>query len=246
MSLPGRIICLFLVALSVLSTSSVFAEYPGLESAIKQDVNTLGKSLSGKTVLVSIPDPSELNRQWRLTAAIETEIVAQLLESRIEAVDEDDDERFKWLTKMKTKPINRWQENPVYDVLVTGVTAGALKTNSEAYSTIETLGNYRERIDDLSKDRFEATRNNDDSWIKRIDKEIEQIEGEIGFNEGKDGQIRERFDFEKAKRKIAENIRRGRLLINEHHKILGAHLLNCVKTRGGFRYEPDQEIDWLT
>jgi hypothetical protein len=68
---------LTILCLSLCSASR--AEYPGLEKAIKADMELLCRSLSGKTVLVSLPDPAEFDRQWRLTAAIETEVVAQLL-----------------------------------------------------------------------------------------------------------------------------------------------------------------------
>ena len=108
--------------------SVVVAEYPGLESAIQADLKPFVADLAGKSVLVSLPDPIELNRQWRLTAAIETEIVAQLLQAGIVAIDEDDDERFVWLAKSKNKSISRWQEFPVYDILVTG----ELKLNKSA------------------------------------------------------------------------------------------------------------------
>ncbi|PHR97447.1 MAG: hypothetical protein COA78_27655 [Blastopirellula sp.] len=96
------------------------AEYPGLETVIKPEIRVLAKSLSDKTVLVSLPDPAELNRRWRLTAAVETEIVAQLLGAGIDAVDEDTDERFTWLAKTNAKSVKRWQLDPVYDALVTG------------------------------------------------------------------------------------------------------------------------------
>jgi len=109
---------LTILCLSICSVS--LAEYPGLEKAIKTDMEPLGLSLSGKTVLVSLPDPAEFNRQWRLTAAIETEVVAQLLTAGVQAVDDDTDDRFTWLARTSRKPVERWQQNPVYDVLLTG------------------------------------------------------------------------------------------------------------------------------
>ena len=102
------------------SSQSVMAEFPGLASAIKTDFKPFAAGLTGRSVLVSLPDLNELNRQWRLTAAIETEIVAQLLQAKIVAVDVDDDERFLWLARTRNSSVERWQKNPVYDVLVTG------------------------------------------------------------------------------------------------------------------------------
>lgn len=112
---------LILIAFCIFTFAPVaLAEYPGLEPVIKPEIIPLSKSLSDKTVLVSLPDPAELNREWRLTAAVETEIVAQLLAAGIDAVDEDTDERFAWLAKTNAKSIKRWQQDPIYDVLVTG------------------------------------------------------------------------------------------------------------------------------
>ncbi len=91
-----------------------------------------------------------------------------------------------------------------------------------------------------------ANENNDDSWIKRIDAEVEQIENDFGYNQGLGSEIRQRSEFTKAKRKIAENIRHALKIIKEHHNGLWSHLDNSIKTSGGFRYEPEREIDWLT
>lgn len=100
--------------------SNANAEFPALESALRLKLDDFSSQLSGKSVLVSLDEPSELDKSWQLSAAIESEIVAQLLAHKIEAVDDDTDERFDWLARAKTKSIERWRKQSVYDVLVTG------------------------------------------------------------------------------------------------------------------------------
>ncbi|MDA7903328.1 hypothetical protein N9B31_06655 [Mariniblastus sp.] len=162
-----------------------------------------------------------------------------------ESTDLNDIDGLRYIACLLREP-NRVLPVPVLNEIVTGVSADVLKSNSESYSTEEAMAQLRDRIDQLGRDRQTANENNDDSWKKRIDAEVEQIENDFGYNQGLGGKLRQRSEFTKAKRKIAENIRRGLMVIKEHHNGLWSHLDNSIKTSGGFRYEPDREIDWLT
>lgn len=135
---------------------------------------------------------------------------------------------------------------PILHEMVTGIPADAIKGTSEPYFTTETHQNYRSRLEQLREDRMKAEKNSDSSWLTRIDKETEQIEIELSYNLGLHNNIRERSEYLKVKRKIAEYIRRGKTAVSKRHSVLGLHLDNSIKTRGGFRYESEQEYDWLT
>ena len=141
---------------------------------------------------------------------------------------------------------NRIIPVPILHEIVTGIPAGVLKGNSEPYFTTETCRNYERRLEQRREDRKKAEKNGDSSWLARIDKEVEQIEIELGYNLGLSNNIRERSDYLNVKRKIAEYIRRGETAVSKKHSALGLHLHNSLKKRGGFRYEPEQELDWVT
>ena len=57
--------------------TNVRAEYPALQLALQQQIPTFGDALEGKTVLVSLDEPSQLDQNWQLSAAIETEVVGK-------------------------------------------------------------------------------------------------------------------------------------------------------------------------
>ena len=93
------------VCLILFCSTQAKAEFPALESAFGSDLSTFAAELQGKTVLVSLDESLKLNVHWRLAAAIETEIVAQLLGNNIDAVDDDADHRFAWLAQSQTKTV---------------------------------------------------------------------------------------------------------------------------------------------
>ncbi len=135
---------------------------------------------------------------------------------------------------------------PILHEMVTGVPAGVLKGSSEPYFTTEAFQNYRDRLEQLREDRIKAEQHSDSSWLTRIDKEVEQIEIELGYNLGLNNSIRERSEYIKVKCKIAEYIRRGETAVSKRHSSLGLHLHNTIKKKGGFRYEPEHDFDWVT
>lgn len=110
----------FCIALFVIPGSYCRAEFPALEAAFESDIADISQLISGKSVLVSVDESFKMKIGWRLAAAIETEIVAQLISQGVSATDDDTDHRFKWLARDGKKDVDKWQRSPVYDCLLVG------------------------------------------------------------------------------------------------------------------------------
>ncbi len=118
--------------------STAEGEFPALESAFKQDLSELSKSLEGKTVLVAIDESSAVANRWRLVSAIETEIVALLLANQVQATDDDTDLRFDWVGASGFRGVARWRQEPAYDFLLLGQVVGKrnrLEINLSVFDT---------------------------------------------------------------------------------------------------------------
>ena len=117
-----RVINLWLFATAVLAVDcrSARAEFPALSKALNAPMTKIAEDLTGKSVLVSLQEPHLENVPWRFCSAVETEVVAQLLGHKIQAVDDDTDERFRWLARAEKKSVSRWKKEPIFDVLLVG------------------------------------------------------------------------------------------------------------------------------
>ena len=108
------------IAIVLVPISGAWAEFPALDAAFRNKISDLSRPMSGKSVLVSVDESLEMRIGWRLAAAIETEIVAQLISHNVKATDDDTDHRFAWLARSGSKDLVRWRKEPVYDYLLVG------------------------------------------------------------------------------------------------------------------------------
>lgn len=119
-----RVVACVLITVSLAITARIQAEFPALETAFSNPIKKfVSDKLKQQKVLVSLDESLKMRANWRLAAAIETEIVEQLVKLDIQAVDDDTDHRFRWLKPDREidSTVARWQDEPVYEFLLLGV-----------------------------------------------------------------------------------------------------------------------------
>ena len=106
--------------------------------------------------------------------------------------------------------------------------------------------NYIRRLEELAADRCEAERNEDESWLERIDRETDQITDELLKSTGLGGKTRKLGDdIQNIRRRIAKTINEVIEKINENDSHLARHLKNSIHTNIEMCYRPDREIAWV-
>jgi|GEM_PF-4259511 len=106
--------------------------------------------------------------------------------------------------------------------------------------------NYMRRLEELAADRYEAERNEDESWLERVDRETDQITDELLKSTGLGGKTRKLGDdIQNIRRRIAKTINEVIEKINENDSQLARHLKNSIHTNIEMCYRPDREIAWV-
>jgi len=134
----------FVIA-SVVGNAACLAEFPKIGSiiapALEELQQSLEETLKDKKVAVTIHDRTKLTWSWRVPAAIETEIIEQLLAKEVMAIDPDTDDRLSFLKDPSSK-FAVWREQEIGDFLI----EGNLQSAKEAVKlTLSVIGKERGR-----------------------------------------------------------------------------------------------------
>jgi hypothetical protein len=107
----------FTVTLLATTASQANAEFPGLANGLETPIESLAPTFGNSTVLVSVAEDTR-DHGWDLSAAIETEILAQLLRLGVDAYEDDTDERMSYLNKRTEFDYKQWQATACHDFLI--------------------------------------------------------------------------------------------------------------------------------
>jgi len=105
---------------------------------------------------------------------------------------------------------------------------------------------YKQRLEELAADRYEAESNEDESWLERIDRETDQIADMLIKSTGLGGKTRKMGDnVQNIRRRVAKTIKEVIEKNNENDPQLARHLTNSIHTNIDMCYRPDRDIAWV-
>ncbi|MDD5641745.1 MAG: hypothetical protein PHX53_08860 [Syntrophales bacterium] len=105
---------------------------------------------------------------------------------------------------------------------------------------------YKQRLDDLSKELKEAREFNDYERAERLEEEMEALTKELAAAYGLGGRARKLADpGEKARKTISKAIRRALEHIKENDEIFWRHLQNALSLGLFPAYKPHPPVTWI-
>jgi hypothetical protein len=132
------------------------------------------------------------------------------------------------------------------DEQVTGVNSAYTKGTSDPLSTHEALRKIDERLEEAVDELETAQRYRDFGTIEARQLEIDALQQEKKRCTGLGGKIRDNSDLKKMTKRVARNIETAIKSIRKQNKKLGDHL-DCFIDRGlVLKYQPNEEILWIT
>lgn len=109
----------------------------------------------------------------------------------------------------------------------------------------EAMRAYNNRLKGIRGELDEAKKNGDLSWQSRLEKEKDQIVEQLQAALGLGGRHRHfPSQGEKTRKAVSITIKRAIARVVKHHKSLGRHLTNSIRTGICCSYHPEQPIKW--